>query len=55
MLVNIDSGDVVYTVAKETDFGSNIITGPDRKSNAARAFELAHAKPERRSSATGRF
>lgn len=47
MLVNIDSGDVVYTVAKETDFGSNIITGPNRKSNAARAFELARANPER--------
>ena len=47
ILVNVESGDVVYTTGKQTDFGSNLLTGPYRQGNEADAFELARANAER--------
>ena len=38
-------GDVLYTVAKETDFASNLKTGPYRKSPLADVFRRAVANP----------
>jgi methyl-accepting chemotaxis protein len=38
------SGDVFYTVEKETDFATNLRTGPWRSTGLARAFEGALAK-----------
>jgi signal transduction histidine kinase/DNA-binding response OmpR family regulator len=37
-LVDDASGDVVYTVMKETDFATNLMTGPYRHSGLAKAF-----------------
>ena len=37
-LIEPESGNVVYTVAKETDFGTNLLTGPYRGSDLAKAF-----------------
>lgn len=34
-LVDHETGDIVYTVFKETDFGTNLYTGPYRESNLA--------------------
>lgn len=47
ILVNYESGDVVYTVAKQTEFASNLLNGPYRKSNEATAFELVRTNPDR--------
>lgn len=49
LLISIDTGDVVYNVSKETDFASNMSNGPYRKGNAATAFELVRANPDRNS------
>lgn len=40
-LVDSKSGNIVYSVFKESDFGTNLLTGPYRNANIARAFELA--------------
>ncbi|MGL4976190.1 MAG: methyl-accepting chemotaxis protein, partial [Bosea sp. (in: a-proteobacteria)] len=42
-------GEVLYSVEKETDFGTNLRTGPWRQSGLARAFEGALAKASDRS------
>ena len=34
-------GNIVYSVFKETDFGTNLLTGPYKKNNIARAFRAA--------------
>jgi class 3 adenylate cyclase len=47
ILVNIESGDVVYTVAKQTDFASNLDLGPYRRSNEADAVTLVRNNNER--------
>ena len=47
ILVNVENGDVVYTVSKQTEFGSNLVNGPYRQGNEADAFELARANSER--------
>jgi methyl-accepting chemotaxis protein len=39
------AGDIVYTVAKETDFATNLKTGPFRKSPLAGVFRRAVANP----------
>ncbi len=39
------AGNVVFTVDKETDFGSNLITGPEAKGPLAQAFTAALADP----------
>ena len=47
LLVDIESGDVVYTTAKQTEFGSNLLSGAYRQSNVAAAYELARTNAER--------
>lgn len=47
ILVNFETGDVVYSVAKRTDFASNLDSGPYRNSNEAAAVELVRANAER--------
>jgi methyl-accepting chemotaxis protein len=39
-------GDIVYSVKKETDFATNLKTGPYRQSPLAEAFRRAVADPE---------
>ena len=41
LLLN-DKGDIVYSVAKKTDFGTNLITGPYRFSHLARLLKKAY-------------
>ncbi|HHH38308.1 MAG TPA: HAMP domain-containing protein, partial [Sedimenticola sp.] len=38
LLVAPESGNVIYSVAKETDFGTSLLNGPYRNSGLARAF-----------------
>lgn len=38
-LVDADTGNVLYTVFKELDFGSNIVTGPYNTTNIARLYK----------------
>lgn len=40
-LVDIKSGDVVYSVFKELDFGTSLISGPYKETNFAEAFKSA--------------
>lgn len=40
-LVDVASGDVLYSAQKEADFATNLETGPYRDSGLARAFRLA--------------
>lgn len=42
-LIDAVTGDVVYTVQKEPDLGTNLIDGPYQSSALAKAFELARA------------
>jgi len=46
-LVNFETGDIVYTVSKQTDFASNLDYGPYRRSNQAAALELVRSNTER--------
>jgi len=46
-LVNFETGDIVYTVSKQTDFASNLDNGPYRRSNQAAALELVRSNTER--------
>jgi class 3 adenylate cyclase len=46
-LVDSESGDVVYSVYKETDFGTNLLTGPYRNSNLAELFKKVRDDPDR--------
>jgi signal transduction histidine kinase/DNA-binding response OmpR family regulator len=39
-------GHVVYTVFKETDFATNLLTGPYRESNLAKAFNAVRNAPK---------
>lgn len=41
-LVDSKSGNIVYSVFKETDFGTNLNRGPYRNSNIAQAFTLSN-------------
>jgi anti-anti-sigma factor len=40
-LVDHETGDIVYSVFKEVDFGTSLLSGPYRDSNLARAFLAA--------------
>lgn len=40
-LIEADGGRVVYSVSKELDLATSLLTGPYRDSNLARAFKLA--------------
>ena len=48
-LIDYKTGDIVYSVFKETDFATNLDFGPYRKSNLAAAIEAVRENPERRS------
>ncbi|MCU0710683.1 MAG: methyl-accepting chemotaxis protein [Pirellula sp.] len=45
-LVDSVTGDIVYTVFKETDFATNLIDGPFAKSSLGEAFRKANASPK---------
>ncbi|MEZ4734826.1 MAG: adenylate/guanylate cyclase domain-containing protein [Caldilineaceae bacterium] len=47
ILVNFETGDVVYNVSKQTDFAGNLAVGPYRRSNEAIALELVRNNTER--------
>lgn len=40
-LIDIESGDIVYSVFKELDYGTSLRTGPYKDTNFARAFRRA--------------
>ncbi len=46
-LINAETGDIVYTVDKETDFSSNLYTGTYRNSNLAQVVKQVRDNPAR--------
>lgn len=40
-LVDLETGHIVYSVFKEVDFGTSLLSGPYRETNLARAFQAA--------------
>ena len=46
-LIDPETGDIVYTVYKETDFGTSLLTGPYRNSNLAEVFRKVRDDPDR--------
>ena len=40
-LIDARNGDILYTVSKEADFGTNLDTGPYKRSNLAEAYRKA--------------
>ncbi len=46
-MIDIVSGDIVYSTAKEVDFGTNLIGGPHAQSNLARLFRMVQRNPDR--------
>ena len=46
-LIDLDTGDIVYTVQKETDFATSLENGPYRESNLARLFKTVREEPDR--------
>lgn len=44
-LVELDKGEVVYSVFKETDYATSLMNGPHANSNLGRAFRAAAALP----------
>ncbi len=46
-LIDIETGDIVYTVAKETDFATNLNDGPYATSNLAELFRSIQRTPDR--------
>lgn len=46
-LVNVETGDIVYSVTKEVDYASNLDHGPFRRSNLADALTLVRQNNER--------
>lgn len=46
-LIDYKTGDVVYTVYKETDFGTNLYDGPYRKTNLAEVVAAVRENPDR--------
>ena len=46
-LIDIVSGDIVYSTAKEVDFGTSLIGGPHARSNLARLFLKVQRNPDR--------
>ena len=45
-LVDVATGDIVYSVARRKDFGTSLISGPYRTSNIATAFAMVRASGE---------
>ncbi|MBP0020309.1 MAG: HAMP domain-containing protein [Cyanobacteria bacterium SBLK] len=46
-LINHRTGDIVYSVYKETDYATNLITGPYRQSNLAKIVKAVQNNPDR--------
>jgi class 3 adenylate cyclase len=46
LLVNINTGDVVYSAAKEVDFANNVFNGPFDRSNLTTALEAIRNNPD---------
>ncbi|WP_418152371.1 adenylate/guanylate cyclase domain-containing protein [Litorimonas sp. RW-G-Af-16] len=46
-LIDFDSGDIVYSVAKEVDFGTNLLTGPYRSTGLAEVVWKVQREPIR--------
>lgn len=46
-LVDAKTGHIVYTVLKETDFATNILTGPYKNTNFSRAFKETLDHPDK--------
>jgi class 3 adenylate cyclase len=46
-LIDPETGNVVYSVYKETDFSSNLYTGPYRNSNLAQVVKQVRDNPDR--------
>ncbi len=46
-LIDIFSGDIVYSTFKEVDFGTNLVDGPHAQSNLARLFRTVQRNPNR--------
>ena len=46
-LINYETGDIVYTVYKETDFGSNLDKGLYRQSNLAEVVAAVRKNPDK--------
>jgi methyl-accepting chemotaxis protein len=42
-LVDSDTGHIIYTVFKEADYGTSLLTGPYKDTNLAQAFRAANA------------
>lgn len=47
LLVDLQSGDVVYSVAKEVDFGSSLVHGPLSESNLSELLHSLRKSPDR--------
>jgi len=45
-LIDFDTNDVVYTVDKQVDFGTNLTTGPYSRSGLAEAVAAVHLDPQ---------
>lgn len=45
-LIDMRTGDIVYTVFKEADFATNLLDGPYRESNFAQLFRTIQEAPE---------
>ncbi len=46
-LIDFKTGDIAYTVYKETDFGTNLSNGPYRESSLAKVVDLVRKNPDR--------
>ena len=46
LLVSINTGDIVYSAAKEVDFANNVFNGPFRRNNLTTAVEAIRANPD---------
>ncbi len=47
LLIDHETGDVIYSVQKDTTLGRNLASGPYRQSHLAKAVESVQANPER--------
>ncbi len=46
-LVDIDTGHIVYSVFKEVDYGTSLISGPYRQTNIAEAFQAVRSSTDK--------
>lgn len=46
-LIDFETGDIVYSVEKEVDFATNLVTGPYQRSGLAQVVQQVQANPAR--------